>query len=133
MAILYLFSWLCLLFSKEAFALSDSRGPSSSPNILASQLHSLVSTLRQAYPHVSQGRLNIWELVQIMAVCSILPGLFYFQRRWRESKTTSWAPTQVSHDSLPNGRKSVDINGKTPILWPRMRLILRASLRYRSC
>lgn len=48
-----------------------------------------------------------------MAVCSLLPGLWYIQRKRKESKSPSWASKKESETGGLgiSARKNVDING----------------------
>ncbi|KAG0648933.1 Polynucleotide 5 -triphosphatase [Hyphodiscus hymeniophilus] len=81
----------------------------------SSQLQAVAANLRQLYPHISQGRFNLKEVIQITAVCGLIPGLWYLNK-WRESKSTSWTSSESSvNDGMTNGsavkiQKNVNIN-----------------------
>lgn len=84
-------------------------GPSSS-------LHALWDGFRQTYPHIAQGNPNVWEMVQIVALCSLLPGIFYLRRGRKDSKTFSLASTVVSSQGTSAEHESPDSNGRTVFL-----------------
>jgi hypothetical protein len=87
---------------------------------LNSHLQAVAASLRQLYPQISQGKFNIWEMVQIAAACSLVPGFWYLKRKRKESKSMSWTSSEPSiNDGITNGsagaiRKSIDISGKSP-------------------
>ena len=73
---------LQLIVAQEAVAWPETRiGPPAVPERLNTLLQTCVSSFRHLYPQTSQGRLNVWEVVQVMAWCSLLPGLWYLQRK----------------------------------------------------
>lgn len=103
---------------------------------LNSQLQAVTASLCQLYPQISQGKFNIWEMVQIAAVCSLVPGLWYLRRR-KDSKSTSWSSSESTiNDGMTNGsavtiRKNVDINGK-PLNFLHLRSFADHKCRGRS-
>jgi hypothetical protein len=88
---------------------------------ISSQLQAVAARLRQFYPQISQGKFNLWEMVHIAALCSILPGLWYLKAR-KENKPISSTRSEGSiNDGTTNGsvvtiRKNIDINGQPLLL-----------------
>lgn len=87
----------------------------------STRFSSAAASLRQFYPQIAQGKFNIWQMASIVAVCGLVPGLWYFQRRRRgDSKSVSLTSSEPSiRDGMTNGsavtvQKSVDVNGKLP-------------------
>jgi hypothetical protein len=80
------------------------------------QLQTLASRLRALYPQILQEKLDFWKLAQIMALCSVLPGFWYLRRRYRKNTSISWRPMDLSQNGVSDIKKSVEINGKSPVL-----------------
>ena len=84
---------------------------------LTSQLQAVAASMRQFYPQTSQRRFNIWEVVQIVALCILLPGFWYLRRKREESKSITRSSMEPSIDhGKSNGsasvtRKVADVNG----------------------
>ena len=103
MAALLLPSWLLLGYLVIPSAAVNNKFwqlPDSSQS-LANQLQVLVGRFRYAYPQITQGKLNIWEMVQVAVLCSLLPGLWYLRQTRQERKSswataTSWSKSQVT-------------------------------------
>ena len=81
-------------------------------NLLRAQYQNLIANFRQVYPQISQGKLNIWEMVQIVALCSLLPGFWYLRTKRKEAKSMSWSSTESSSNGTAIGQETVEINGK---------------------
>jgi hypothetical protein len=80
-------------------------------NLLRAQYQNLIASFRQVYPQISQGKLNIWDMVQIVALCSLLPGCWYLRTKRKEGKSMSWSSTESSSNGIIR-QESVEINGK---------------------
>lgn len=115
--------WLSLCFPLlylTAVAIPDKDGLSrisSSSNKLNIQFQSLLSAVRQLYPHISQGKIDVWEMAQIAALCSLFPGFFYLRRKRKESSSNVlWNSTDsIGKEGMANGssaKKSMGINGE---------------------
>lgn len=93
------FFLLCLVVSVKA--LSESLGSRStwqvaaSSSKLASGGQAAIDFFRQSLPRITRGKLGLWEMVQITALCGAIPGLWYLRRQLRRkdsyasSKSTS--------------------------------------------
>ena len=81
-------------------------------NLLRAQYQNLIASFRQVYPQISQGKLNIWEMVQIVALCSLLPSFWYLRTKRKEAKSMSWSSTESSSNGTAIGQETVEINGK---------------------
>lgn len=105
-----------LLFPTAALALPDSILPAgSSSTTLYLYTRNFTSGLLQLIPHIFQGRFGLGELIRVMAFCSLFPGIYYLQKRRRESKSSSWTSGEKPDRDMSgaDGRKSVDINGRS--------------------
>lgn len=102
---------LQLVFARDVLALPDSSiAPRAVPERANALLQIGLASLRRLYPQISQGRFNAWELVQVMAWCSLLPGFWYLQRTRKEGISLPWSSTGRQR-RLP-GAKSIDKEGK---------------------
>jgi hypothetical protein len=106
---------LQLVFARDVLAWPDSSiAPRAVPERMNALLQTGLASLRHLYPQISQGRLNAWELVQVMAWCSLLPGFWYLQRTRREGISLPWS-SRGRQRGLP-GAKSIDKEGKSSTL-----------------
>jgi hypothetical protein len=106
---------LQLVFARDALAWPDSSiAPRAVPERMNALLQTGLASLRHLYPQISQGRFNAWELVQVMAWCSLLPGFWYLQRTRRDGISLPWSSTGRQR-GLP-GAKSIDKEGKSSTL-----------------
>lgn len=56
------------------------------------QFSSLCSSVQQLYPQLSGGRFGVWDFLQVLAMCSVLPGCWLlFRRRRRRTEVKSLA------------------------------------------
>ncbi|TAQ84624.1 hypothetical protein B7494_g7055 [Chlorociboria aeruginascens] len=69
------------------------------------QVQSIISTFQKFYPQLARGKISVWEMAQIAAICSFIPGFWYLRRR-RDGSEPSWPST----NSLEDGEKSVDVS-----------------------
>jgi hypothetical protein len=101
---------LQLLLARDVSAWPDNtvRRPTV-PENLSRWLQSTAAGFRHLYPHIAQGRPDFWEVVQLMAWCSLLPGFWYLRRRRKEPTSKPWR----AQDALP-GARSPEIDGKLP-------------------
>lgn len=91
------FYLLCLVVSVQA--LSESFGRSSwqgsvSFSKLASGGKAAIDFFRPYLSRITKGRLGLWEMVQITALCGAIPGIWYLQRQLRRKDShASWKST----------------------------------------
>jgi hypothetical protein len=107
------------LLSVEAIALPDKNWSISNPANLQLRLQELLRSVPQLYPQASQGKFDAWEMAQLAAVCSLLPGIWYLRGRWMGSKSMSWASSEPAIEGVtrdPSVRNSVDVNGESTLL-----------------
>jgi hypothetical protein len=104
---------ICLLLSStitSGLALPDSSGPGSIWYMSnSSNAQVLITTFRHLYPNFSHGKLSLWEMVQLGALASIFPCIWYF-RKARNASRATWSAEESESTNI-KGRKSVDING----------------------
>lgn len=96
-------------------ALPEGGPPASSLNKVTSQALAAISYIRNPYQLALQGKAGVWEMVQIVAICSIIPGFWYLRRKQQDPKP----PRRSSSESLLNGgltpatyKRSADLQGK---------------------
>ena len=107
---------LQLVFARDVLAWPETRiGSPAIPERANALLLTVVSSFRHLYPQTSQGRLNFWELVQVMAWCSLLPGFWYLQRRRREGMSKIQSSSGRSQEGSSRSR-SIDNDGRLPVL-----------------
>ncbi|KAH8812036.1 hypothetical protein F5884DRAFT_820062 [Xylogone sp. PMI_703] len=83
--------------------------PINSLNRVTSQLLALLSNFRHISQHALQGKADFWEMVQIAAVCSIFPSLWYLRRRQYNHKPTQWNSGEPLLNGTANLRKGIDL------------------------
>jgi hypothetical protein len=104
-----LITTLFLCFCARTTAIPDSNISRISKTF---QFRSLYSGIRQFYPQAFEGRLGIWEVIQIVAMCSVLPGCWFLLRRRRsDGKSLSTSSGEIS-DVHNAGQYPADPNGK---------------------
>lgn len=81
----------------------------------STNLQALLEGFRQTYPQISRGEPSVWEMVQIAALCSLLPGLFYLRRTRKDSKSLSLASTEYSNNGMCVEQEGSDSNGKSSL------------------
>jgi hypothetical protein len=111
---------LCLIDSAKALSESVSRAHwhlSTSTGRLASGRQAVVDLVRRYLPQAAEGKLTIWDMVQITALCGVIPGFWYLQRQLRRkySDTGSWKSTSklkkgVAVNEEDSGSKYTSIN-----------------------
>jgi hypothetical protein len=62
--------------------------------------HAVVEYVRQYYPQTLRGNFSVGEMVQLTALCSLVPSIWYWRMRQREGKSFSLSSTEgPSHDT----------------------------------
>lgn len=99
---------VCILLSSVAFcfALPDSIWRISSPSRVQSQLQ---TSFRQLYPHISQGKINVWEVVQLAVLGVLVPCLWY----WKSNRAAAHSVEISTSGGTCEGkaRKKMEIHG----------------------
>lgn len=103
---------LCLLLPLVR-ALQDTSPSALPPSKLLMPLKAVANSACRLYRHTT--KLDIWDMVQIAALCSVLPAFWYLRGKRRKGKSLSCSSTDASlngaaKESTP--KTSVDINGK---------------------
>ena len=82
---------------------------STSDNRNSHLFDTIAESLRHRYPSITSGKPNIWEMVQIAALCSLIPGIWYFRVKHKDRKSLTLIPsegvsTQSSDAESSNGK-----------------------------
>jgi hypothetical protein len=86
------FFLLCLVVDVQALSESLGRSPwqaSVSSSKLASGGQAAVDFFQQYLFRITRGKLSIWEMMQITALCGAIPGIWYLQRQLRRKDSYS--------------------------------------------
>ena len=78
------------------------------------RLQTIVSSFQTLYPQISQGTFSLWEMAQILTLCSVLPGVWWARRIRKESTSTSSSSALSTQIDESTGQTSEDANGKSP-------------------
>ncbi|KAH9216967.1 hypothetical protein DL95DRAFT_387167 [Leptodontidium sp. 2 PMI_412] len=62
------------------------------------RLQAISSSFQTLYPQISQGTFSLWEMAQILSLCSVLPGLWWARRIRKESTSTSSSAISPQND-----------------------------------
>jgi hypothetical protein len=103
---------LCLLLSLVCALPDNSPSPLSSSKLLL-PLKAVANSACRLYNHTTKR--DILDMVQIAALCSVLPAFWYLRGRRRKGKSLSCSSTDASLNGAAKKltpRNSVDINGK---------------------
>jgi hypothetical protein len=73
----------------------------------------ILSSIHKAYPQISQRKISFSEMVQIAALCSIVPALWFLRRKRQDKKLQPWTSDDASsvHEAMVR-REHADSNGK---------------------
>ncbi|KAG4422992.1 hypothetical protein IFR04_003904 [Cadophora malorum] len=74
------------------------------------RLQTIVSSFQKLYPQISQGTFSLWEMAQILTLCSVLPGVWWARRIRKESTSTSSASALSTQIDENTGQTSEDAN-----------------------
>ncbi len=109
---LCLISFLCLVVG--ASALPDNNFSRTSRNFQLTW-----SGAHHLYAQISAGRYSAWDLLQVLAMCSVLPA-YLFWMRWRRpgNKSLSTSSGDASENETV-GQYPADLNGKSLISYQR--------------
>ncbi len=77
---------LLLSFGVGAAAALSENSLSNSSRRLSGQYQALLLTFHQVYPAIFLGKVTVWEMVALAALCSLGPGIWWLRKRRRESK-----------------------------------------------
>ncbi|RFU24919.1 hypothetical protein B7463_g11418, partial [Scytalidium lignicola] len=105
---------LQLLFAAVVVATipESSTLPINSLNKVTSRALALISNIRHISQLAFQSKAGFWEMVQIAAICSIIPSLWYLRRRQQDRKSTqgsSGEPLLNGNTTPANIKKGIDL------------------------